>query len=203
MLVSTNLWACRSLRFTPHGISLSSTVPMLNSLSVSTFFHRCKFKQQSWPFKPPLIIARLPVVACLLFYFLLIICFLFFLCVQWINLRWGIAACGTPSALCWSPITELGQGHYPSHTDVWTMLPLQYRHEAPSRHGAICRDPSSGGLSGWWVLTEPCWLFPAQFRLPKPCVLCYFFVLSVHLNINAPYVKHIECLRWLQCCTWP
>ena len=147
---------------------------------------------------------RLPVVACLLFYFLLIICFLFFLCVQLINLRRGIAACGTPSALCWSPITELGQGHYPSHMNVWTiLLPLQYRHEAPSRHGAICRDPSSGGLSGRWFLSEPCWLFPAQFCLPKSCALCYFFVLSVHLNINAPYVKHIECLRWLQCCTWP
>ena len=52
---------------------------------------------------------RLPVVACLLFYFLLIICFFgffFIACklvcffVQFTKLSQGIAACSTPSALC-------------------------------------------------------------------------------------------------------
>ena len=48
------------------------------------------------------------------------------------------------------------------HQDITpgSMSALQYRHEAPPRHGAMCRGPSSGGLSGRWVLSEPCQYFP-------------------------------------------
>ena len=57
----------------------------------------------------------------------------------------GIAACGNPSALCWSPVRE---GAYWSTLDwlTWpripaSMLTLQYRHEATPRHGAMCPRP--------------------------------------------------------------
>ena len=120
MLASANLWACRSLRFTPRGIALFSTVPYTGIIMLyckcplSQHFLRSLQVQVAKLTLPTSPYYRLPVVACLLFYFLLIICFCFFfivcklvcLCVQLINLRQGIAACGTPSALCWSPITE-------------------------------------------------------------------------------------------------
>ena len=46
--------------------------------------------------------------------------------------------------------------------------------------GAMCRDPSSDGLSSWWVLSMPCCIFPAQFLPPKlsRSSLFYFSFLS-------------------------
>ena len=70
------------------------------------------------------------------------------------------------------------------HTIFWTVLTwpqdimpasmsaLQYRHEAPPRHGAMCRGPSSGGLSGRWVLSEPCQYLPCPI-LATNLVVCY------------------------------
>ena len=69
------------------------------------------------------------------------------------------------------------------HTIFWTVLTwpqdimpasmsaLQYRHEAPPRHGAMCRGPSSGGLSGRWVLSEPCQYLPCPISCHQPCCL--------------------------------
>ena len=63
----------------------------------------------------------------------------------------GIAACGTPSALCGAPS---GRGH----RLIWTVLTwpqdimpammsaLQYRHEAPPQHSAMSQGPSFGGF---------------------------------------------------------
>ena len=45
------------------------------------------------------------------------------------------------------------------------MLAFQYRHRHPL--GAMCRDPSSDGLSSWWVLSMPSCIFPALFLPPK------------------------------------
>ena len=46
--------------------------------------------------------------------------------------------------------------------------------------GAMCRDPSSDGLSRWWVLSMLCCIFPAQFLPPKlsRSSLFYFSFLS-------------------------
>ena len=72
------------------------------------------------------------------------------------------------------------------HTIFWTVLTwpqdimpasmsaLQYRHEAPPRHGAMCRGPSFGGLSGRWVLSEPCQYLPCPI-LATNLVVCYVF----------------------------
>ena len=73
------------------------------------------------------------------------------------------------------------------HTIFWTVLTwpqditpasmstLQDRHEAPPRHGAKCRGPSFGGLSGRWVLSVPCQYFPCPILptiLLSDCFYC-------------------------------
>ena len=79
--------------------------------------------------------------------------------------------------------TPSGRGH----TIFWTVLTwpqdimpasmsaLQYRHEAPPRHGAMCRGPSSGGLSGRSVLSEPCQYLPCPILATNFVVCCVFF----------------------------
>ena len=90
----------------------------------------------------------------------------------------GIAACGTPSALCWSPVREgtfvtLAGLTWPHVSIPATMSSLQYRHGAPPRHGAMCRGPPSGGfLSGWWVYPSLASTFPAHYcPTTRSCVV--------------------------------
>ena len=64
------------------------------------------------------------------------------------------APSGRGHTIFWTVLT------WPQNITPASMSTLQYRHEAPPRHGAMCQGPSFGGISSRWVLSGPCQYFP-------------------------------------------
>ena len=81
------------------------------------------------------------------------------------------------------------------------MPSLQYRYEAPPRHGAMCRGPSSGGLSGRWVYLSLASIFPAQFLAVLVILVIFVILVGALYNfyaflVNSRNFRSFRNSRW-------
>ena len=81
------------------------------------------------------------------------------------------------------------------------MPSLQYRHEAPPRHGAMCRGPSSGGLSGRWVYLSLTSIFSAQFLAVLVILVIFVILVGALYNfyaflVNSRNFLYFRNSRW-------
>lgn len=105
---------------------------------------------------------------------------------------WGIAACGTPSALCWKTLrwvhiitflewVNLPLGHYASNYAHFAIQARGMPHMAP-----CAKTPHLVGLYGGWVWSEPCQCIPC----PKIFVHASLLSLVWHWILSSGRVKH-------------